>query len=531
VTRGVVALTKRDLVDEDTVQLVRLEVADLLQGTPLAAAPVVAVSSRTGHGLDELRTALLSVAAQASPRAADGPARLPIDRAFSVKGFGTVVTGTLVSGRVAQDDELLLVPGDRVVKVRGLQVHGTRTATALAGQRAAVNVGGVEVEEVSRGQSLVTRGSFESSRVLDVRVELLAAARPLAHGARVRFHQGTVELLGRVALPRGEPAGRLAPGSRSFARIRLESPAVVTRGDRFILRAYSPPVTIAGGVVLDPHAPRTGVRTPAAGNRFEQLTDAGGAFPHDRAISLMVEERGVAGLAAELLTARAAVLPQEVPSTIARLAAAGLADHVAGMLFAPGLRSDLAARLEALVRQYHAANPLSEGLPREEARGRLFARAAPALFEQVLADLAAARTVTGRDRLVSAGHSLALTPGEAEARAAIEQALRQGGLEPPEPSALAAGQGLDLDVTQRMLALLVRQKVVVRLDRLHFHQSALDRLKDDVRALKDASGTARVDVASFKERYGITRKFAIPLLEYLDRERVTRRAGEARIVL
>ena len=463
VTRGIVALTKQDLVDDDTVQLVRLEVAELLQGTALEPAPMIAVSARTGHGLEALRAALAAVAADAAPRAVEGAARLPIDRAFTMKGFGTVVTGTLVSGRIRQDDELLLVPGGRSVKIRGLQVHGERRDEAFAGQRAAVNLGGVEVGEVARGQSLITPHLFEPSRVIDAQVELLASARPLNHGARVRFHQGTAELLGRVALLLGEPAEGVPPGGSCFARIRLEAPAVLTRGDRFILRAYSPTVTIGGGVVLDPHAPRTGIRTASARERFERLGQTPGGRPDDRAIASMVEERGPAGLPAAALIARAGIAPGEVRATIERLRADRLVDDMQGTLFAPGLRDVLAARVQALVREHHAAHPLSEGIAREEARERLFAHAAPVLFDQVLADLAAAGSVTGRERLAGTGHAVSLSPAEDRARAIIERELGNGGLKPAEPATIATAHGIAADVAERMLALLVRQKVAVKI--------------------------------------------------------------------
>jgi selenocysteine-specific elongation factor len=290
-------------------------------------------------------------------------------------------------------------------------------------------------------------------------------------------------------------------------------------------------VTIGGGVVLDPHAPRTGVRSFSARARFERLAPAGGSRTDDSALALMVEERGAAGLPAAALTARAGIAPGDVPATIERLRSAGLVDDIQGILFAPGLRRELAAGLEALVREFHKAQPLAEGLAREEARERIFAHAAPVLFERVLTDLAAAGRVTGRDRLSAAGHAVSLSPREAAARDTIEGELRAGGLKPLEPAGIAAAHGIAADVWDRVLALLVRQKVAVKIGGLYFHQAALDSLKVEVRALKTVTPDARVDVASFKERYGISRKFAIPLLEYLDRERVTRRAGEARVVL
>jgi selenocysteine-specific elongation factor len=531
ITRGVVALTKRDLVDEETLQLARLEVDDLLAGSPLSGAPVIPVSARTGAGLDALREALRRLAGEAVPRSSAGAVRLPIDRAFTIRGFGTVVTGTLVSGRLVLDDELVLAPGTRTVKVRGLQVHGSRRDDASAGERVAVNLGGVEVGEVERGQTLIAPGTLESTRLVDVRIELLAAARPLSHGTRIRFHQGTAELLGRVSLVPGadgrvEPIG---PGSHGFARIRLEGPAVLTRGDRFILRAYSPSVTIAGGVVLDPQAPRGGVRTARA--RFEALVLTGDEAGEDRARAVMAAERGPAGLAPRALVSRGGVSPARAAETAGRLMQSGLVEESGGVLFAPGTAARLGAALEQLVRQHHAAHPLSEGIPREEARDRLFRHAAPGLFERVLADLTARGAVSGRERLASGGHRLTLSPVETAARDALEKALEEGGLKPPDPAAVAAAAGVPADVADRMLAWLVRQRTVVKLDAVYFHRSALERLKADVRALKGKTEPVRVDVATIKDRYDISRKYAIPLLEYLDRERVTRRMGEARIVL
>jgi selenocysteine-specific elongation factor len=533
ITRGVVALTKRDLVDEETLQLARLEVDDLLEGTPLSGAPVIPVSARTGAGLDALREALRRLALNAIPRSSAGAVRLPIDRAFTIRGFGTVVTGTLVSGHLAVDDELALVPGTRTVKVRGVQVHGSRRDGANAGERVAVNVGGVEVGEVERGQTLIAPGTLEPTRLVDVRIELLATARPLAHGTRVRFHQGTAELLGRVSLvPNAAGAVEpLAPGSHGFARIRLERAALLTRGDRFILRAYSPSVTIAGGVVLDPQAPRGGVRTATATARFEALVPARDEAGEDRALAVMAAERGPAGLAPRALVSRGGASPARAAETARRLIERGLVEESGGVLFAPGTAARLGAALEQLVRQHHAAHPLSEGIPREEARDRLFRHAAPGLFERVLGDLTARGAVSGRDRLASGGHRLTLSPVETAARDAIETALEEGGLKPPEPAAVAAAAGVPAEVADRMLAWLVRQRTVVKLDAVYFHQSALERLKADVRALKGQPAAVRLDVATIKDRYGISRKYAIPLLEYLDRERVTRRMGEARVVL
>jgi selenocysteine-specific elongation factor len=265
VPRGLIVLTKSDLSDRETLELARLEVRELVSGSFLADAPVVAVSSRTGDGLERLKDTLVSLAASVPVRRPGGPTRLPIDRVFSMKGFGTVVTGTLVSGRVETEQGLVVLPQQREAKVRGLQVHGRPQESAEAGRRVAINLGGVEVADVARGDTLADRGAFEPTRRLDARLDLLSDSRPLRQGARVRFHCGTAELLGRVALaerplPEGPPRdGELQPARDVYARIHLEAPAVVTRGDRFILRAYSPLATIGGGVALDPHPPRVSI--------------------------------------------------------------------------------------------------------------------------------------------------------------------------------------------------------------------------------------------------------------------------------
>ena len=550
VAGGVVALTKVDLVDADTIELVRLEARDLIARSFLGGAPIVTVSAKTGEGLAELRAALARAARDVPGRSAGGPARLPIDRAFSIKGFGTVVTGTQVSGRIGVDSELVVLPGGRRVKVRGVQVHGRKEPCATAGQRAAVNLGGVDVTEVSRGETLATPGGFEVTRRLDAVLELLPSARPLRHGARVRFHHGTGELLGRISVAgpvdRSSPAGTgeggadeaglstaIQPGVRAYVRIRLEQSAVLTRGDRYIVRAYSPPITIGGGYVLDPQPPRSGVRSRVGRARLEGLDQEGPEAPSfEQAVCGMIEERGVAGLPVAALTSRAGVAPDAVDEVVRRLSDQGMATRAEEVLVAPGVLAGLTQRLLDAVAAYHRAEPLLEGLPREEARERLFGRAPPAVFDRVVQGLVAAKQLIARDRLALTSHELSLSPGEAHARDTIEAVFRDGGLRPPELATALAVTSLQPEVADRMVKLLVRQKVLVRIETLLFHRDALQQLKEDIAALKAAGrGETTVDVSSFKERHGISRKFAIPLLQYLDRERVTRRRGEVRVVI
>jgi selenocysteine-specific elongation factor len=520
---GLIVLTKVDLVDADTLEIARMDARELVAGSALADAPIVAVSSKTGVGLDTLRSELQRLAAALPDRPASGLPRLPIDRAFSMRGFGTVVTGTMTSGVLAVDDELVLQPSERRVKVRGVQVHGTATPKAGAGHRVAVNLGGVDVADVSRGETLTRPGAFDVTHRFDAVIDLLPDARPLRHGARVRFHQGTVERLGRVALAHGP---ELSPGERAFARVRLEGPAVLTRGDRFILRQYSPSMTIGGGWVIDPLPARTPIRTEAAARRFNRL-----AGEVTSAVLAFIEERRASGLGIDELARRSGLTAGEARMLIASLSDTGAVRVAADRVFDAAVVTGLEERLVAVVSGHHQAQPLSEGLPREEARERVFGLAPAALFDAVVKDLSTAGKLTGRDRLALPGRGVSLDAEESRARDALDTVYRTAGMAPPDLGAAATAAGISPAVADRVSKLLLRQKTLVKVETLVFHADALERLKQDVRALKGQGSAARVDVAGFKERYGISRKYAIPLLEWLDRERVTRRSGDARIVL
>ena len=539
VRAGVIALTKADLVDADTLELARLEARELVAGSALADAPIVAVSSKTGAGLDALRDELTSIAAAVPARPDGGAPRLPIDRVFSMRGFGTVVTGTLTSGRVQVDDEMVVLPSDRRVKVRGLQVHGAAQPSAGSGRRVAVNLGGVDVADLNRGDTLTRPGAFEVTRRFDAIVDLLPDAKALRHGARVRFHHGTTELLGRVALataaaaehadhaePPRAPLAELQPGRSAYARVRLEAPAVLTRGDRFILRQYSPAVTIAGGQVIDPVPARTPIRTAAAAARFARL-DAG----EPDAVMVFVEERRGAGLTIDALARRAGMTAAEAQRVSGELSQAGTLVVVGRELFSAALVAALEQRLLSAIAEHHRASPMSEGLPREEAREKIFGHASPALFEDVVLRLAGSGKLAGRDRLVQPGRDVSLTPEEARAQEGLDRVFRTAGLAPPDLAGAASAAGVATAVAERVSKLLIRQKILVKVDTLFFHAAALEQLKQEVKALKGPGSPAKVDVAGFKERYGVSRKYAIPLLEWLDRERVTRRVGDARVVL
>ena len=528
IQRGIIVITKSDLADAETRALVREDVQALVKGSFLERAEVVEVSAATGDGLETLRAAIDAEARHITHRPLDGAARLPIDRAFSMKGFGTVVTGTLVSGRIAADDELVVLPEGRKVKVRGIQVHGKGAREAVAGQRTAINLGGVEVGDVSRGETLATPGSLSVTRRIDAEVTLLPAAKPLKHGARVRLHNGTAEVLGRITIA-GPSEQAIAPGASAFVRVRLEAPAVLTRHDRFIIRAYSPPVTIGGGAVLDPAPTRPGIRSADGRASLERLAEAADDIG---AIVAMIDAAGLAGIDRRALVSRCGVAPGSVAEVTARLHGHGIVAAGDRLLASPHLAKAADAMLQH-VAAFHKAQPMSEGLPREEAREKIFRRVDPAVFERVLDELKSRKALTGADRLALATHRVTVAGADDRVRQAILDAYLGGGLKPPDAAAVEAAAKAPKAIVDKVTTLLLREKALVRLDTIIFHAEALQRLKSEVAGLKSTApgGRATVDVAAFKERYGVTRKFAIPLLEYLDRERVTRRTGDIRLVL
>ena len=301
---------------------------------------------------------------------------------------------------------------------------------------------------------------------------------------------------------------------------------MLTRGDRFILRQYSPAVTIAGGRVLDPAPARTPLRTAAGVARFARLQTS-----EADAVLAFVEERRGAGLTLDALARRAGITPAAAGALCGALSTAGSVVVLAGEVFSAAVVAGLERALLAAVAEHHRASPMSEGLPREEAREKVFGHASAALFEDVVRRLSAAGRLAGRDRLSQPGRGVSLSPEEARALEGLDRVFREAGLAPPDLGTAAAAAGVTPVVADRVSKLLIRQKTLVKVDALFFHASALDRLKQEVKALKGPGGPGTVDVARFKERYGISRKYAIPLLEWLDRERVTRRAGDARVIL
>jgi len=521
VPRGLVVLTKCDAADADSQAIAELEARELVAGSFLEAAPVVRVSARTGEGLPALREALLALARESPPRPSLGLLRLPVDRVFSMKGFGTVVTGTLVAGELATGEDVEALPSGRRARVRGLQVHGEGVERAVAGTRTAVNLAG-EVEGLARGEVLARPGTLRATSMIDALVSLLPGARPLADGARVRVHAASAEVLARVRLLGAES---LEPGTSALAQLRLESPAVAGRGDRLVLRSYSPADTIAGAVVVDPLPPR---RRTADRPAVERLRDAVGLLG---AAEAMVAEAGAGGIDAPLLAARLTVplarLAAEIPAS-GSLVALGQ-DPV--VVVAHGALARLGEEALAALEVFHRGNPLKAAMPREELRGRAFGAAPVIAFERVLADLAAAgRVRLLPDAVAAARHEVRLSAGEEEARLLLLETAQAAGLAGVELPALAERSKRDSKVLERVARVLAAERVLGRVgEGLLIHRDHLEALKLHVRERWPPG--SKIEVGAFKDLTGLSRKYVIPLLEYLDRERVTRRAGNDRVVL
>lgn len=514
--RGLVALSKADLVERDILDLVRLEVEEFLAGSFLEGAPVVGVSAVTGEGLDELRRALVQVAAQTPEKDAGRHFRLPVDRAFSMRGFGTVVTGTLISGAVARDQELEAHPDGRRVRVRGIQVHGAAVERALAGQRTALNLTGAEPADLPRGTVLTAPGVFRPVRQLDCLLELLRSTRPLKHRAPVHFHAGTAEIEAEVRLLE---AAVLEPGQRAWARLVLREPALVLPGDRFIIRMFSPVVTIGGGVIVDIGGPRHR-HNEDPGRRLRVLAE--GALAER--LTLLVREAPW-GMSLADAVARTGWLPAEVERA-AEAAGLVLLRQPPPWLLAPAWCESVTARLAQVLAEFHRRNPLLAGMPKQELRGRVLAGAPPFLLDAVIER--AGGIVAEGEWVRLASHRVVLEQEEEQALGAIEEAFRGAGLSVPATAEVLAKSGVAPARARELLQILIRRRKLLRLsEELVFHESALAALREMMASHRGE----RFGVSEFKQWTGVSRKYAIPLLEYLDRERITRREGDERVVL
>jgi selenocysteine-specific elongation factor len=521
---GLVALTKTDLVEPDWLDLVREDLAGLTRGTFLEGAPIVPVSARSGQGIDALRAALRELGGRVPARASDQLPRLPIDRVFTIKGFGTVVTGTLMAGRLRVDDRVEVFPAGVQAKVRGLQAHGHPVPEASAGQRTAVNLQGVDRVAVERGNVVGLAGTLVPAVLVDATLELLAdAPRALKTRDRVRFHAGTSEVMARVLLLE---TPELAPGGTAFARFRLEAPVVALPGDRFVVRSYSPMVTIGGGTLLDIAPPRFKRKAPALVAHLTLLRDGA----PDAVVEEHVRHAGAGGVRVAPLSARVPFGPDRLRAALEALQAAGRVAAVDRDWF---VHPESVARLRGLVlaglEQFHRSFPLRPGMSREELRGRAGA-AEERVFGYLLDTLAAEGIVrTDRDKVRLAAHAVRLSAEQQKVVDRVEHEFLTAAAAPPSPEEALGRAGLAGDEEHELFQMLVDSRRLVRVkDSLYFHATALEAIQDKlVTMLRERKEIGPADI---KDLLGISRKYAIPLLEFFDARRVTARVGERRVL-
>ncbi|MDZ4179457.1 MAG: selenocysteine-specific translation elongation factor [Coriobacteriia bacterium] len=525
IDRGVVALTKSDLVDPEWLDLVADDVSTLLQGTAIEGAQIVPVSSKSGAGLPELLEALDEIAGAAPSRQASLPMRLPVDRVFTIAGAGTVVTGTMWSGTASRDDQIEIYPGGKKGRLRGVQVHSHTVDKAQAGQRVALNIVGLDTDEISRGDIIAVPESLSTTDRFDTRITYLGtpgSERTLESGVRVHVHHGTREVLGRVLLA---DEAELTPGSSGLAQVRLEEPLAPRYGDHFIIRSYSPVYTIGGGIVLDVLPPR---RTTLKDHERELLE------------ALLVGDLSRAAVG--LLSARAMPMTSAEVANALGVPRAGVADDLNRAklerlkvgpdtyMVTAGALDELVAGVERELLAFHAADPKATGIAAGALRDRVDRRLSNRVFDAVLERAAdAGLAVVDRGQVRHPAAAVTALADLEGALASLGPLLHGQGLAPSTVAELAAEAGVDPGVARKALSQLASQGAVVRLGpELHFDAAAIMGARERLTLYITQHGPATV--GQLRDALGVSRKYVIPLLEYFDAQGVTKRDGDARIL-
>ena len=526
VKRGLVVLTKRDLVEREWLELVTEEVRDFVAGSFLEGASIVPLSSRSGEGLDELRAELVRLADLADEKRREGSFRLPVDRVFTVAGFGTVVTGTLLSGEIQVGDELELLPSGREGRVRGIQAHGEKSEQGQAGQRLAVNIQGIDLDHAHRGDVVVPRGVFRATRAVDVRLDYLASApRELKHRATLRLHSATCEVPAQVILLDRDT---LQPGESAYVQLRLKEPALLLSGDSYILRISAPATTVGGGIVLDPFPPRRRRRSSEA----LELLEAFGHEEHQRTITLIIAQSLLSGITFDEILLRSGCTRKAVEAVLAALLSSGAVLQVIReprMFLARGAFEALKKGLVDDLKAFLDANPFKEGMGKEELKTRLPKRSDQRFFTPLLSALE-------RDGMVVPDRDIVRLSGKVVRKNAlvdnltgkISLFLQEGGIEPPTVREVMERFRCDEKAVRDNLALLVRSGEVARISSdLFYSAEALNGLREKLVAHLREKG--EITPPEYRELTGLSRKFLIPLLEYFDSEKLTIRVGDKRV--
>ncbi|KJR99068.1 MAG: translation elongation factor [Peptococcaceae bacterium BRH_c4a] len=525
VTHGIVVLTKVDMVDQDWLALVKEEVTGFLKDTVLEGAPLVEVSSVTGSGIDRLKQLLALMADKVESRSVEGPMRLPVDRVFSVTGFGTVVTGTLISGSAGIGDSVEIMPGRITSRIRNVHVHGQKVERAVAGQRAAVNVAGLEVEQIPRGSVVAAVGYLKPTYRLDVRLHLLNAAKVLKNRARVRLYLGTAELFGRVILLQEDD---LEPGKWTYAQLELEEKAVALRGDRFVMRSYSPMRTIGGGSIIDT---RPGKHKRFREDVIEAIATKERGTPEEL-VQQMLKGKAAMFTAGEICAATG-LNESETGKTLKDLEHSGAVCHMegegAGYYSDGDLYRKWTQEVMAIIQGYHREYPLRQGYPKEELRSRKFSGLNSKQFQSLIQYMDSAGVITSGATTVS-DPGFRWEPGSElkEKLDIVESSYRDSAMQPPPWNEMASKAGMDDKLAPEALHFFIRKGILVKVtEDIYFHQRALDEAREKVSNFFRSKG--EITVGEARDLFNTSRKYALPLMEYFDREKITRREGDVRV--
>ncbi len=526
IQRGLIALTKIDLVDDEWREMVLDDLRTGLAGTFLAAAPIIPVSAKTGAGLDLLLQALTDIAAQIAPRPADGIFRLPIDRVFTIKGFGTVVTGTLIAGSVAVEDPVQLLPAGLITRARNVQVHDLPVTRASAGQRTALNLHGMEKAAIQRGDVICTPDTLRPTYMLDALLTLtVKTPAPLEYRSRVRLHHGTSEIMARVVFLDRDA---LLPGESAYVQFHLEAPLVAMARDRYIIRSYSPMVTIGGGEILDVQ-PQKHKRSPEIVQRLEILKHGTLA----ELVNIYVADAGVSPVTAKMLAGRIAVPVSELQLSLAELitqrAVIPIKAQADAVLHATHYQ-ELAQEIGRLVAAFHTQFPLKSGMSKEELRKKLPAALPLTVFQQVLDDeQQAGRLQIEQNSVRRPAHQLRLTPAQERIRQRLAEIYRTARFQPPNRKDALAELAVPEKESQAILALLTEQGLLIRVEEeIYYHQEVLDEITQKI--IQFLTQHHEMAIGDLKELFQVSRKYSVPLLAYCDAQGLTIRKGDVRML-
>ena len=526
IQHGLVALTKVDLVEEEWAEMVVEDVREELSGTFLQNAPIIPVSSKTGAGLDVLRGELTTLAVQVRERSSEGIFRLPIDRVFTIKGFGTVATGTMISGTVGVEDVVEILPEQIKTRVRNVQVHDTPMKQAYAGQRTALNLHGLEKRSIQRGSVLCESDLLKPTYMLDAYLTLTPKApRPLKYRTRVRFHHGTNEIMARVILFDRE---ELLPGESTYVQFRFEAPLVAMARDRYIIRSYSPIITIGGGEILYTH-PKKHKRSSPVLSRMGILKNG----PLDEMLDIYVEDAKLQPITPRAISGMLAVPETDIQHCLERLIRQGSLVNTSRQNIAvihKTLYQDLNTQSLKILDQFHVQFPLKAGMTKEELRKKLPADLPPAVFQQIFEEQIAAGTIqVEQNNVRRSAYRLQLTPQQQQIQRTLEELYLRSRFQPPNRKEALKKTGAAEKESLEILSLLLDTGTLVRVDDdIYYHHEVLTEIIQTI--IDYLRQHQEIAISDVKNLFQISRKFTVPIMAYLDAENITVRTGDVRVL-